>query len=96
MIFEKSGGITDGEAHLRAVTQPAARIFEVHEEAEIPKYPDMTFTIEDCKGISFPHSDLLVMVVEIAEQPVYRVLIDTRAEVNVIYKSCWDRMNVES
>ena len=96
MIFEISGGITDGEAHFKSVTQPTARIFEVHEEAEIPKYLDMTFTIEDCKGISFPHSDLLVMVVEIAEQPVYRVLIDTRAEVNVIYKSCWDRMDVES
>ena len=48
----------------------------------------MTFTREDCKGISYPHSDPLVMVVEIAEQPVYRVLIDIGAEVNVIYKSC--------
>lgn len=42
----------------------------------------------------FPHSDPLVMVVDIAEQPIYRVLIDIGAEVNVIYKSCWDRMDV--
>lgn len=88
VMFEKFGGITDGEAHVRAVTQPTTRIFEVHEEAEIPKYPHMTFTREDCKGIVFPHSDPLVMIVEIAEQPVYRVIIDTKAEVNVIYKSC--------
>ena len=67
MIFEKSGTITDGEAHLRAVTQPPARIFEVHEEAEMPECPDMTFAREDCRGISSPHFDPLVMVVEIAE-----------------------------
>ena len=35
------------------------------------------------------------MVVEIIEQPVYGVLIDTEAEVNVTYKSCWDKMDVE-
>ena len=69
------------------------RISKVHEGAEIPEYPDMTFTREDCKGISFPYFDPLVMIVEIVELPVYRVLIDTGAEVNVIYKSCWDRMD---
>ena len=46
----------------------------------------MTFAREDCKGIFFPHSDPLDMVADIAEQPVYIVVIDTRAEVNVIYK----------
>lgn len=92
--FEKSRGITDGEAHLRVVTQPTAKIFEVHEEAEALDCPDMTFTRDDCKGISYPSSDTLVVVVEIAEQPVYRIPIDTTAEVNVIYKSCWDRMDV--
>ena len=52
----------------------------------------MNFTKEDCKRISFPHSDPLVMIVEIAKQPVYRILIDTGVEVNVIYKNYWDRM----
>ena len=81
---------------MRAVTQPTARIFEVHEEVEIPECPDMTFTREDCRGISFPHSDPLVMVVEITERPIYRVLIDTGVEVNVIYKNCWDMIDVGS
>ena len=36
VILKKSGGITNEEAHLRAVTQPTARIFEVHEEVEVP------------------------------------------------------------
>ncbi|CAO2830783.1 unnamed protein product [Amaranthus hypochondriacus] len=94
VIFKKSGGLTDEEAHLRAVVQPTARVFEVHKGAEAPYCPDMTFTKEDCKGVIFPHSDPLVMVVDIAEQPVYRVLIDTETDVNVIYKSCWDKMDV--
>ena len=92
MRFVKSGGLADGEAHLRAVTQPTARIFKVHEETGAPDFPDMTFTREDCRGVSYPHSDPLVMVMDIAEKPVYKVLIDTGAEVNVIYKSYWDRM----
>lgn len=71
VIFEKSGVITDKEPHLRAVTKPGARIFKVHEEAEAPDCPNMNFTREDYRGISYPHSDPLVQVVEIAEQPVY-------------------------
>lgn len=71
VIFEKSGGITDEEAHLRAVTQPAARIFEVHEGTDAPDCPGMTFTREDCKGVIYPHNDPLVMIVDIAERPVY-------------------------
>ena len=96
VIFVKFRGITDGEAHLTTVTQPIARIFEVHEEVEIREHHDMNFTRLDCKGISFPHSDPLAMVVEIAEQPIHIVLINTRADFNVIYKSCWDRMDVGS
>ena len=57
--------------------------------------PDTTFTMEDCRGVSYPHSGPLVMVVDIADQSVYRVLLDSVAEVNVIYKSCWDQMDLE-
>ena len=35
------------------------------------------------------------MIVDIANQSVHRVLLDSRAEVNVIYKSCWDQMDLE-
>lgn len=34
------------------------------------------------------------MMVYIAEQSVYRFLIDIGVEVNVIYKGCWGRMDV--
>ena len=44
VIFKKSGGIADGEAHLKAVTQPTTKIFEIHEEAETPDFPDIIFT----------------------------------------------------
>ena len=44
VIFKKFGGTTDGQAHLRVVTQPTTRIFEVHKETKIPECPHITFT----------------------------------------------------
>ena len=35
------------------------------------------------------------MVMDIADQFVHRVLLDSGAEVNVISKSCWDQMDLE-
>ena len=35
------------------------------------------------------------MVVDIADQFVHRVLLDSGAKVNVISKSCWDQMDLE-
>ena len=45
---------------------------------------DMTFNREDCRGVSYPHSDPLVMVVDIADQSVHKVFLGSGAEVNVI------------
>ena len=56
---------------------------------------DMTFTREDCKGVSYPHSDPLIMVKDIADQSVNRILLDSGGEVKIIYKSCWDQMDLE-
>ena len=41
---------------------------------------DMTFTREDCRGISYPHFDPLVMIIYIADQFDHRVLLDSGAE----------------
>jgi hypothetical protein len=87
--------ISDSEAHLRAAAAPSYELMEVTEQAEPPNLPNMTFTREDCRGVSYPHSDPLVMVLDIAEQSVHRVLIDSGAEINLIYKSCWDQMEIE-
>ena len=35
------------------------------------------------------------MVVDIANRFVHRILLDSDIEVNVIYKSCWDQMDLE-
>jgi hypothetical protein len=94
MIY-KEFGISDNDAHLRAAIAPNYEMIEIMEQAEPPHLQDMTFTREDCRGISYPHSDLLVMVVDIADQSVHRVLLDNGAEINVIYKSCWDQMDVD-
>ena len=75
---------------MRAATAPRLELMEVTEQEEPPSMLDVTFTREDCKGVSFSHSNPLVMVVDIADHSVHRVLLDSGAEVNVIYKSCWD------
>ena len=67
VIFQKSE-ISGFEAHLRAATTPRLELMEVVEQEEPPPIPDMTFTREDCRGVSYPHSDPLVMVEDIANQ----------------------------
>ena len=75
---------------MRAATVPRLELMEVTEQKEPPSMLDMTFTREDYRGVSYPHLDPLVMVVDIANQSVHRVLLDSGAKVNVIYKPCWD------
>ena len=72
VIFQKSG-ISNSEAHLRAATALRFELMEVIEQEEPPPMPDMTFTREDYKGVSYPHSNPLVMAVDIVDQSVHRV-----------------------
>ena len=57
--------------------------------------PDVTFTREDCRTVSYPHFDPLVMVIDRVDESMHRVFLDNGAEVNVIYKSCWDQMDLK-
>ena len=50
---------------------------EATEQKGPPPMLDMTFTREDCRGVSYPHSDPLVMMVDITEQSMHRVLLDS-------------------
>lgn len=54
--------------------------------------PDMTFTKYDLRGVMSPHSDTLVLKVDINKQDVYRVLLDRGDFVNVLYKHTFDRL----
>lgn len=60
------------------------------------RLPDTTFTMEDLDGVIFPHSDPLVITVEIDQHKVHRVLADTGAGVIIIYKHAYDRMMISS
>ena len=64
----------ESEVNLRAATAPSLVLMEVIEQEEPPPMLDMTFTREDCRRVSYPHSDPLEMVVDIADQSVHRVL----------------------
>lgn len=98
MIMHHSKVSSETKVHLHQFhyNTPHVLSYNEGEGAIVPNVPDMTFTKEDLKGVIFPHSDPLVMMVSIDGHEMRKVLIDGGASVNVLYKQAFDRMIIEN
>lgn len=54
------------------------------------------FIEQDAQHVHFPHSDPLVVEMQIPNMIVERVLVDTGSSVNILYKSSLERMDLSS
>ncbi|XP_043717553.1 uncharacterized protein LOC122665467 [Telopea speciosissima] len=63
-----------------------ARFIAVEEvfEKKARTEPGITFLNKDMEGVSWPHDDAVVVQEVIANRPVHRVLVDTRASVDML------------
>ena len=64
---------------------------------KIPRHPlPIIFTEKDAEGVSHPHDDVLVIVLNVAISKVLRTLVDTGNFVDIIFKSTLDQLLIES
>ena len=54
----------------------------------------ITFSNDDAQHVRFPHSNPLVVDVQIANMMMKRVLVNTGSSVNILYKSSLERMKL--
>ena len=54
----------------------------------------ITFSEDGAQHVRFPHSDPLVVDVQVSKMMVKRVLVDTGSSVNILYKSSLERMKL--
>ena len=51
----------------------------------MPQLDDIVFTKADVSWVHNPHEDALVITIEIANSLVYRLLVDNRSAINILY-----------
>lgn len=79
-------------AHLK---QLSSLSLQIGRNEPTRKLPDMTFIADHLIGIVLPHSDPLVLSVHIDGQGINQFLIDEGAGANILYKSCFKRMEID-
>ncbi|XP_062177089.1 uncharacterized protein LOC133882022 [Alnus glutinosa] len=97
-----SGGFGGGgeSSSARKVYARQLRDFEVYSVQKPPKSQKQDaqvigFSDDDYAGVSLPHTDALVLSLEIANHKIHRVLVDTGSSADILYRSAFERMKID-
>jgi len=76
------------------------RNFEVYSVQKSPKLTKcetqiIEFSDDDYAGVSIPHTDTLVLTLDIANDKIRRILIDTRSSTDIQYKIAFEPMKID-
>lgn len=56
--------------------------------------PSVAFTIEDTKGIIYPHDDALVVFLHISNAMVHHILVDGGRTANILFMPTFEKMGL--
>ena len=54
----------------------------------------ITFTEEDAQRIQFPHNDMIVVILNIADYDVYRILIKNESSTNILFYDAFSKISI--
>ncbi|XP_056685557.1 uncharacterized protein [Spinacia oleracea] len=55
----------------------------------------MSFSTDDCRGITYDHEDPLVVSVDIANHTVHRVLVDGGSSASILFRCAFDKLKID-
>ncbi|KAM2322263.1 hypothetical protein ACFXTH_018951 [Malus domestica] len=104
MIYSISGGTSISKSSNRAMKnseralRPSHKVFHVKDirggKYQKPNWDPICFYPEEERGIIYPHNDPLIVKAHIANFEVRRILVDTRASVNIMFVKAFRALNI--
>ena len=59
-----------------------------------PKPDDIVFTQAEASRVHHPHEDVLVIIVEVANSLIHRLLIDSERAINILYWGSYQKTSL--
>ena len=56
--------------------------------------PSVAFTLDDIKGIIYPHDDPLVVSLQISTAMVHRILVDGGSSANILFMDTFEKIGL--
>ena len=83
-----SVNVISGESQQEAIGKSAAP--PKRQKVEEP----IAFTEEDAQGVQFPHNDVIVVSMNIANYDVRRILVDNGSSADILFYDAFSRMSI--